>query len=143
MTKNLNLQYLLSYFGLVPYCYIILDKYFFFQIKEEIITDFLIYYTLLILVFIGSTNWNLNILIKNHIALFGFIPSLLATIIIFVNLYNYNSSHIISFLIFVLAIQLFFENILIYNEKSFKKTFYFIRLPLTSIIIIILGFMIL
>ena len=143
MTKKLNLQYLLSYFGLVPYCYIILDKYFFFQIKEEIITDFLIYYTLLILVFIGSTNWNLNILIKNHIALFGFIPSLLATIIIFVNLYNYNSSHIISFLIFVLAIQLFFENILIYNEKSFKKTFYFIRLPLTSIIIIILGFMIL
>ena len=142
MTKKLNLQYLLSYFGLVPYCYIILDKYFFFQIKEEIITDFLIYYTLLILVFIGSTNWNLNILIKNHIALFGFIPSLLATIIIFVNLYNYNSSHIISFLIFVLAIQLFLENILIYNEKSFKKTFYFIRLPLTSIIIIILGFMI-
>ena len=142
MTKKLNLQYLLSYFGLVPYCYIILDKYFFFQIKEEIITDFLIYYTLLILVFIGSTNWNLNIPIKNHIALFGFIPSFFATIIIFLNLYNYNSSHIISFLIFVLAIQLFLENILIYNEKSFKKTFYFIRLPLTSIIIIILGFMI-
>ena len=61
MTKNLNLQYLLSYFGLIPYFFIIIDKYFFFQIKEEIIKDFLIYYTLLILVFIGSINWNLKI----------------------------------------------------------------------------------
>ena len=142
MTKNLNLQYLLSYFGLIPYFFIIIDKYFFFQIKEEIIKDFLIYYTLLILVFIGSINWNLKNRIKSYKAIYGFVPSLLATIIISLNLYNYNYYNIILLLIFALTIQLVLDNFLVYDEKSGKRPFYFIRFPLTLIIIIILLFMI-
>ena len=82
MSQKLNIQYLISYLGLIPYIFIVINKYFFFQIKEQITIDFLIYYTLIIIVFIGSINWNLNIKIKNYIIILGFLPSVFAVFII-------------------------------------------------------------
>ena len=139
MLKNLNLQYLLSYLGLIPYILILLDKYFFFQIKEEIVINFSIYYTLIILVFIGAINWNLEQKIINKLAIYGFFPSLIALLIIILNLYNFNSSYLFLFLIFVLALQLLFDYILIYSRKSVKKSFYLLRFPLTILIIFCLN----
>ena len=86
MSYKFNIQYLFSYLGLFPFIVIIINKYFLFQIKEETSDNFIIYYTIIILVFVGSTNWNLSSKIKNHIVLYGFLPSLFALIIIVLNL---------------------------------------------------------
>ena len=53
-----NLQYIISYFGLIPYIYLLIDKYLFLNIEEEILYNFILYYTLIISVFIGSIIWN-------------------------------------------------------------------------------------
>ena len=98
MIKKIDLQYLLSYLGLIPFILIILDKYFFSQLKEEIIINFLIYYTLLIIVFIGSINWSFENKVKNLIIIYGFLPSFFSTFIIILNLYKFNS-YILIFLI--------------------------------------------
>ena len=47
-----NLQYIISYFGLIPYIYLLIDKYLFLNIEEEILYNFILYYTLIISVFI-------------------------------------------------------------------------------------------
>ena len=138
MFQKLDLQYILSYFGLIPYLYILIDKYFFFQIKEEIIINFIIYYSLFILIFIGSINWNLENKVKDHIVIYGFSPSLFAVIITTLNLYKFNSLYIVLSLVIFLVFQLLFDYILIYSKKTNKNPFYLLRLPLTFIIITIL-----
>ena len=60
MFKKINIQFLISYFGLIPYAMVFLDKYYFLKIKEEILFNFITYYSLIIIVFIGSINWNLK-----------------------------------------------------------------------------------
>tara|TARA_B100001029_G_C14952077_1_gene389395 strand:+ start:47 stop:478 length:432 start_codon:yes stop_codon:yes gene_type:complete len=142
MFQKLNLQYFLSYFGIFPLFFIILDKYFFFQINEEIILDFSIYYSLLIFVFIGSINWNLEIKPNNYIVIYGFLPSLLSVIILFMNLYNFNSVVLVLLLIFFLLTQLFLDYVLIYSNNVNKYSFYYLRTPLTLIITIFLGIII-
>tara|TARA_Y100001970_G_C14165697_1_gene821153 strand:+ start:1165 stop:1596 length:432 start_codon:yes stop_codon:yes gene_type:complete len=142
MTTRLNLQYLLSYLGLIPFFFILIDKYFFMQIKEEIITDFLIYYILLIFVFIGSVNWNFQTNINNFVILYGFLPSMISVFIIILNLYDYNSQNIVLTLMLLLFIQLTLDYILLYFTNFNINFFYYLRLPLTLIIIILSGLII-
>ncbi len=139
MHQKFNIQFLISYLGLVPYFFLIIDKYFFFQIKEDFFDNFLIYYTLIIFVFIGSTNWNLDVKIKYHIAVYGFIPSLISIVIIILNLLEFNTFITILLLIFLICSQLIFDYFLIYSHRNNKKPYYFLRLPLTIIIVIILA----
>ena len=138
-----NLQYIISYFGLIPYIYLLIDKYLFLNIEEEILYNFILYYTLIISVFIGSINWNLQSKVPNHLIIYGFIPTVYSLILIILNLYSYNIK-ILFLLSFILLIsQLFFDFILIFANLKNKKVFYFLRLPLTiliSLILIILVF---
>ena len=136
MFQKLNFQYLLSYFGLFPFVFIILDKYFLFLIKKEIYLNFSLYYTIIIFVFIGSINWNLQSKIKNHLIIYGFVPSLFATIIILLNLYNFNILNLILLLTISLLLQLLLDYILIYNSNIKRKPFFLLRLPLTLIIVL-------
>ena len=85
-----NLQYIISYFGLIPYIYLLIDKYLFLNIEEEILYNFILYYTLIISVFIGSINWNLQTKVPNHLIIYGFIPTVYSLILIILNLYSYN-----------------------------------------------------
>ena len=142
MFKNLNIQLIISYLGLFPYIIITIDKYFSSLLKDEFTTNFIIYYTLIIIVFIGSTNWNLQKMIQFHIAIYGFIPSLFAIIIISLNLFGFKSSIIFIILITLLFLQLLGDYILLYSHKSNKNTYYFLRLPLTIIISIFLVILI-
>ena len=98
MFKKINIQFLISYFGLIPYAIVFLDKYYFLKIKEEILLNFITYYSLIIIVFIGSINWNLKNNPPIHIVVYGFLPSLFAVIIIILNLYNINILIILYFL---------------------------------------------
>tara|TARA_Y100000996_G_scaffold28568_1_gene20227 strand:+ start:405 stop:827 length:423 start_codon:yes stop_codon:yes gene_type:complete len=138
-----NLQYIISYFGLIPYIYLLIDKYLFLNIEEEILYNFILYYTLIISVFIGSINWNLQSKVPNHLIIYGFIPTVYSLILIILNLYSYNIKILFLLSIILLILQLFFDFILIFANLKNKKVFYFLRLPLTiliSLILIILVF---
>ena len=89
MYSKINLQYVISYFGLIPYFFILLiNKDIISFTEKEIVSDFIIYYTLIISVFIGSMNWNLQQKIPAHLVIYGFLPSIFAVIIIILNLLN-------------------------------------------------------
>ena len=134
MLKKINIQFLISYFGLIPYAIIFLDKYYFLKIKEEILFNFVTYYSLIIIVFIGSINWNLKDNPPTHIVVYGFLPSLFSVIIIMLNLYSINILIIFILIILLLLTQLFFDYVIIFSNELNKSAFYFLRLPLTILI---------
>ncbi len=140
MSKKINFQFLISYFGLIPYVLAFLDKYYFFILKDEDLLNFITYYSLIIIVFIGSINWNLKVDPPTHIVIYGFLPSLFAVIIIILSLLNINIILIYILITLLLLTQLFFDYIILFANESNKKVFYFLRLPLTIIIIIFLFF---
>ena len=72
MFRKLNYQYVLSYLGLMPFILIIFHNSLLFQINHEIFKDFVIYYTIIISVFIGATNWNLIQNVDNSKVFYGF-----------------------------------------------------------------------
>ena len=138
MSKKINFQFLISYLGLIPYVLTFLDKYYFLIIEEEDLLNFITYYTLIIIVFIGSINWNLKNNPPTHIVIYGFLPSLFAVIIIILSLLNINIFIIFILIILLLLTQLFFDYIILFANELNKKVFYFLRLPLTMLIIIFL-----
>ena len=132
------MQYIISYLGLIPYIYLLIDKYIFLRIEEEILLNFILYYTLIISIFIGSINWNLQKKIPNHLIIYGFIPTVYSLILIILNLYSYNIKILFLLSVILLITQLFFDFILIFAKVRNKKVFYFLRLPLTILISVIL-----
>ena len=138
MLQKINFQYIFSYLGLIPFIIILINKYYFFILDDEFSVNFTIYYAIVICVFIGSTNWNLNENINTNIVIYGFVPSIFAVGIIILNLINFNSQYLIIFLILILFLQLIFDYYLIYSKLLVKTSFYYLRLPLTIFIEIIL-----
>ena len=132
------MQYIISYLGLIPYIYLLIDKYIFLRIEEEILLNFILYYTLIISIFIGSINWNLQKKIPNHLIIYGFIPTVYSLILIILNLYSYNIKILFLLSVILLISQLFFDFILIFANVRNKKVFYLLRLPLTVLISLIL-----
>jgi len=138
MFQKINFQYIFSYLGLFPFIIILINKYYFFIVDDEFSVNFTIYYTIVISVFIGSANWNLNENINTKIVIYGFIPSIFAVGIIILNLINFNSQYLIIFLILILFLQLIFDYYLIYSKLLIKTSFYYLRLPLTIFIEVVL-----
>tara|TARA_Y100001958_G_C21096459_1_gene447890 strand:+ start:360 stop:791 length:432 start_codon:yes stop_codon:yes gene_type:complete len=138
MLQKLNLQFIFSYLGLIPYLIININKYFLFQINLELTIHFSIYYTVIIIVFIGSMNWNLDKKLDKMIVIYGFLPSLYSIFIIILNLINFDFKKIILLLVIFLIIQLFFDYKFIYSKKQNKIAYYFLRIPLTFLISVFL-----
>ncbi len=138
MSKKINFQFLISYLGIIPYILTFLDKYYFLIFEEKDLLNFITYYTLIIIVFIGSINWNLKNSPPIHIVIYGFLPSLFAVIIIILSLLNINVLIIFILIILLLLTQLFFDYIILFANEINKKAFYFLRLPLTALITIFL-----
>ena len=136
MYFKLNLQFVISYLGLFPFIFMLLNKYYFFLINEEISHDFIIHYCNIIIVFIGAINWNLDKKINNLKAIYGFIPSLFALIITILNLYNYNINNLIVTIMLFYFLQLFCDYFFLYKYKTNKSSFIYLRMPLTIFIII-------
>ena len=133
MYKNINLQFLISYLGLLPYLIVIIDKFFLQQIEIKILESFTVYYSIIILVFIGSINWNLEEKVSKKKVLYGFLPSCVSVFIIIIYLYNFN---VFILLISFLLIQLFIDYFIIYKQGSHKIAYYFVRFPLTMLIVL-------
>ena len=138
MPKKINFQFLISYLGLIPYVLTFLDKYYFLIIEEEDLLNFITYYTLIIIVFIGSINWNLKNNPPTHIIIYGFLPSLFAVMIIILSLLNFNILIVFILITLLLLTQLFFDYIILFANETNKRAFYLLRLPLTVLIIIFL-----
>ena len=138
MSKKINFQFLISYFGLIPYVLTFLDKYYFLIVEEEHLLSFITYYSLIIIVFIGSINWNLKNNPPTHIVIYGFLPSLFAVIIIILSILNINILTIFVLITLLLLTQLFFDYIILFSNETNKNVFYLLRLPLTVLIIIFL-----
>ena len=136
MFKKINLQFVFSYLGLLPFLIILLDNFFFRILNTNIVKDFLIFYSIIIFVFIGAINWNLKKNISFIIVLIGFMPSFSSVLIIIMFL---NSYEIINYLIVLFIIQLISDGY-IYRKKNNKFVFYKLRIPLTLIIIFSLIF---
>ena len=138
MFKKINLQYLISYLGTLPFIIVILDKFFLYQLDPYIMQDFIIYYSIIIFVFIGSINWNFKKKVPNYLIIYGFLPSVYSLILIILNLYLYNIKILILLSVILLITQLFFDFFLIFVNLKNKNFFYFLRLPLTILISLIL-----
>ena len=138
MFKKINFQFLISYFGLIPYLLTFLDKYYFLIVEEERLLSFITYYSLIIIVFIGSINWNLKNNPPTHIVIYGFLPSLFAVMIIILSLLNINILIIFILITLLMLTQLFFDYIILFANETNKIAFYFLRLPLTALITIFL-----
>ena len=138
MYKKINFQFLLSYFGLIPYVLTFLDKYYFLILKEELLLNFITYYSLIIIVFVGSINWNSKNNPPTYIIIYGFLPSLFAVKIIILSLLNIKIFIIFILIILLLLTQLFFDYIILFANETNKHAFYFLRLPLTLLITIFL-----
>ena len=136
MFKKINLQFIFSYLGLLPFLIILLDNFFFKILNANIVKDFLIFYSIIIVVFIGAINWNLKKNISFIIVLIGFMPSFSSVLIIIMFL---NSYEIINYLIVLFIIQLISDGY-IYRKKNNRFVFYKLRIPLTLIIIFSLIF---
>ena len=139
MSKKINFQFLISYLGLIPYVLTFLDKYYFLIVDEEDLLNFVTYYSLIIIVFIGSINWNLKNNPPTHIVVYGFLPSLFAVIIIILRLLNINLIIIFILIILLLLTQLFFDYIILFSNESNKQAFNYLRLPLTVFIVIFIS----
>ena len=136
MFKKINLQFILSYLGLLPFLVILTDKFFFKLLDYNIVNDFSIFYSIIIFVFIGAINWNLKKNISILTILIGFMPSLASVLIILMFLYSYE---VINYLIILFIIQLILDNF-IYIEQNSRYVFYQLRIPLTFIVILYLIF---
>ena len=132
MIKNINLQFLISYLGIVPFLIAIADKFFFQYLNTNIVDDFIIIYSLIIFVFIGAINWNLKKIMPVKLVLLGFLPSLIAVILLFMHLMLYQVELIV---ITFIILQLLIDNF-IYKEKFEKEIYFKLRLPLTILIVL-------
>ena len=135
MIKNINLQFLISYLGLVPFLIAIADKFFFHYLKTSIVDDFIIIYSLIIFVFIGAINWDLKKRMPVKLVIIGFLPSLIAVIILYLHLMLYEVGLIIlTFMIIQFLVDNYF-----YKETFEREVYLKLRLPLTICIVVSLA----
>ena len=127
---NFLIQCLISYLGLLPYFYLLIDLYFIEMLSPEIIYDIMLYNTLIIFTFIGAINWDFK---KNNIiyTIYGFIPSLIAFFIMVLNVLNYEKYFLFSAIIIFLLLQLFIDYLLYLNNKISSSVIYYLRIPVT------------
>ena len=127
----MNIKYIISYLGLVPFFLLVIDGYFLEILDKSFIINLSIMMACIIFTFIGAYNWDFN---KDNtfLEIYGFIPSLLSMIILLLSIFKFNQESLIALLIIFLVIQLIID---FYRTLKFNFPFeYFmkLRLPVTS-----------
>ena len=134
--NNIKLQSYIAYIGIIPALTVILDLHFIGTLNEEIIRNFMIYYTIIIFTFIGAMIWDININGSILITLYGTIPSLISFVLIVMNLIGFNYITIVQILIASLLLQLFFDSFVYLksNVAGLRDFYFFVRFPVTLIL---------
>ncbi len=127
----MNIKYIISYSGLIPFFYLIVDGYYLEYLSEKFINDVAIFMSCIIFTFIGAYNWNFHE-DNTFLEVYGFMPSLLSMGILILNLIEYSQYLLLNTLIIFLLIQLTID--LFLSIKQIFPMNYFIRLriPITS-----------
>ena len=124
----MNLKYIVSYLGLVPFLYLILDGYFIEILDITFILDVSIFMACIIFTFIGAYNWDF----KNNnfiLELYGFLPSLFSMIIIILTLLDFDRVILIYAIVFAFLLQLVSDLLLIsYSIPEFDIFISVVRL---------------
>ena len=142
LKKKYLLQTTISYLGILPFIFILLDLHIFSYFSIHFLKDFIIFYTLMIFSFIGAMRWNFNNESKIIKIIYGFIPSLLSTLLIFFNLVNINKNLILFCLVVLIVFQLIGDLIFYKIDSGEKFIFHNIRMPITFIISILILYLI-
>ena len=129
----MNIKYIISYSGLIPFFYLIIDGYFLGYLNLKFINDIAIIMSCIIFTFIGAYNWDFyrdNIVLE----IYGFIPSLISMILILMNELTYDKQFIFEILIFFLIIQLIID-FFITMRKLFPVNYFLnLRIPVTGLL---------
>ena len=131
MFKKINLQFIISYLGLVPFLIVLSNNFFYQFLDTNIMKDFIVFYSLIIFVFIGANNWNLKKNISFKSLLLGFVPSFLSIFVILIFLHSYD----VFFLLIIFFVAQLIMDYFNYTTKLERNIFLKLRVLLTILIV--------
>ena len=127
----MNVKYLVSYLGLLPFLCLIIDGYYFEILDVNFIWDLSLLMSCIIFTFIGAYNWNF-VIDRPWLEFYGFLPSLISMIILTLSLLGISKIILLMVVIVFLVTQLFFDLILSLKDIFPMRYFMTLRIPVTS-----------
>ena len=127
----MNVKYLVSYLGLLPFLCLIIDGYYLELLDVDFIWDLSLLMSCIIFTFIGAYNWNF-VIDRPWLEFYGFLPSLISMIILTLSLLGISKIILLMVVIVFLITQLIFDLILSLNDIFPIRYFVTLRIPVTS-----------
>ena len=127
----MNVKYLVSYLGLLPFLCLIIDGYYLEILDVNFIWDLSLLMSCIIFTFIGAYNWNF-VIDRPWLEFYGFLPSLISMIILTLSLLGISKIILLMVVIVFLVTQLFFDLILSLKNIFPMRYFMTLRIPVTS-----------
>ena len=127
----MNVKYLVSYLGLLPFLCLIIDGYYLEILDVNFIWDLSLLMSCIIFTFIGAYNWNF-VIDRPWLEFYGFLPSLISMIILTLSLLGISKIILLMIVIVFLTTQLIFDLILSLNDMFPIRYFVTLRIPVTS-----------
>jgi uncharacterized membrane protein YdcZ (DUF606 family) len=127
----MNVKYLVSYLGLLPFLCLIIDGYYLEILDVNFIWDLSLLMSCIIFTFIGAYNWNF-VIDRPWLEFYGFLPSLISMIILTLSLLGISKIILLMVVIVFLVTQLIFDLILSLNDIFPIRYFVTLRIPVTS-----------
>jgi hypothetical protein len=129
----MNIKYLVSYLGLLPFIYLNVDAYYVDLLDINFIQNLAILMSCIIFTFIGAYNWDFRVEF-NLLEFYGFVPSLLSMIILTMNILDVSKYYLISAMILFLLTQLLIDIFLSLRDIFPLKYLIKLRVPITLIL---------
>ena len=127
----MNVKYLVSYLGLLPFLCLIIDGYYLEILDVNFIWDLSLLMSCIIFTFIGAYNWNF-VIDRPWLEFYGFMPSLISMVILTLSLLGVSKVILLMIVIVFLVTQLFFDLILSLKNIFPMRYFMTLRIPVTS-----------
>lgn len=127
----MNVKYLVSYLGLLPFLCLIIDGYYLEILDVNFIWDLSLLMSCIIFTFIGAYNWNF-VIDRPWLEFYGFMPSLISMVILSLSLLGISKIILLMVVIVFLVTQLFFDLILSLKDIFPMRYFMTLRIPVTS-----------
>ena len=127
----MNVKYLVSYLGLLPFLCLIIDGYYLELLDVDFIWDLSLLMSCIIFTFIGAYNWNF-VIDRPWLEFYGFMPSLISMVILTLSLLGISKIILLVVVIVFLVTQLFFDLILSLKDIFPMRYFMTLRIPVTS-----------
>ena len=126
----MNVKYLVSYLGLIPFLYLIIDGYFLGILEINFIWNLSLLMSCIIFTFIGAYNWNFKIDFP-WLEFYGFLPSFISMVILALSLLGISKIILLMVVIVSLLTQLFFDLLLSLRDIFPMRYFLTLRIPVT------------